>query len=57
MWHFKLHTYVVSIGFNHLQAKAKYLHSKGTIYVIIDIYVDDLPISLNSMQDIQSIKG
>ena len=30
-------------------SKARYLHSKGTMYVIIDIYVDHLPIALYSI--------
>ena len=54
MWHFKLHTYLVSIGFNRLQAEPNiYIRKDGAIYVIIGVYVDDLPIASNSIASIR----
>ena len=54
MWHFKLHTYLVSIGFNSLQAEPNiYIRKDGAIYVIIGVYVDDLPIASNSIASIR----
>ena len=46
--------YLVSIGNNPLQVEPNiYIHKDGTIYVIIGVYVDDLPIASNSIASIR----
>ena len=49
MWHNKLHTFLMSINFWRLQAEPNlYIRKEGSDYVIIGVYVDDLPIASNS---------
>ena len=49
MWHHKLHTFLMSINFRRLQAEPNlYIRKEGSDYVIIGVYVDDLPIASNS---------
>ena len=49
MWHHKLHTFLMSINFQRLQAEPNlYIRKEGSDYVIIGVYVDDLPIASNS---------
>ena len=41
-------TNLVSIGFNHFQVEQNiYICKEGTIYLIIGVYVNDLPITSN----------
>ena len=49
MWHLKLHTYLEYIGFKRLQSEPNlYIRKEGNIFVIMGVYVDDLPIASNS---------
>mgnify|MGYP000385546506 FL=1 len=49
MWHHKLHTFLVSINFRRLQAEPNlYIRKEEDNYVMIGVYVDDLPIASNS---------
>ena len=49
MWHHKLHTYLEAIGFRCLQAEPTlYIRKEHTNFVIIGLYVDDLPIASHS---------
>ena len=51
MWHLKLHTYLESIGFTRLQAEPNlYIRKEGNVFVILGVYVDDLPIASNSIR-------
>jgi hypothetical protein len=48
MWHIKLHTYLETIGFKHLEAKPNlYSRKEGKMFLIVGVYVDDLPIASN----------
>ena len=48
MWHIKLHTYLETIGFKRLQAEPNlYIRKEGKFFVILGVYVDDLPIASN----------
>ena len=48
MWHYKLHTYLEAIGFRGLQAEPTlYIRKEHTNFVIIGVYLDDLPIASN----------
>ena len=50
MWHLKLHTYLESIGFKRLQAEPNlYIRKEGKIFILLGVYVDDLPIASNSI--------
>jgi hypothetical protein len=49
MWHLKLHTYLTSIGFVRLQAEPNlYIRKEDSVFTIIGVYVDDIPIASNS---------
>ena len=50
MWHLKLHTYLESIGFKRLEAKPNlYISKEGKTFILLGVYVDDLPIASNSI--------
>ena len=58
MWHLKLHTYLESIGFTRLQAEPNlYIRKEGNVFVILGVYVHNLPIASNSISAMKKTKA
>ena len=51
MWHTKLHSYLVKIKFKRLSSEPNlYIRKDGQSFIILGVYVDDLPIASNSIE-------